>query len=42
MIEMAEKGAKVLHTRCVYIAKKYQVKIIVKSTFKEGKGTTIN
>ena len=43
MIEMAEKGAKVLHTRCVYIAKKYQVKIIVKSTFKEeGKGSIIH
>ena len=42
MIEMAEKGAKVLHTRCVHIAKKYQVKIIVKSTFEEEKGSIIN
>ena len=42
MIEMTEKGAKVLHTRCVYIAKKYHVKIIVKSTFEEGRGSIIN
>lgn len=42
MIEMAENGAKVLHSKCVKLAKKHQVKIIVKSTFKEeSKGTIV-
>lgn len=42
MIEMAENGAKVLHDKCVKMAKEKNVKIIVKSTFDlESKGTII-
>ena len=42
MIEMAESGAKVLHTKCVKMAKENNVPIIVKSSFKEGNGTIVN
>lgn len=35
MIEMANNGAKVLHNKCVKLAKEKNVKIVVKSTFKE-------
>ena len=41
MIEMAENGAKVLHTKCVKMAKENNVPIIVKSSFKDGKGTVV-
>lgn len=41
MIDMAENGAKVLHTKCVEMAKKYNVPIIVKSTFVENEGTIV-
>ena len=41
MIEMAESGAKVLHTKCVKMAKENNVPIIVKSTFTENKGTVV-
>lgn len=41
MIEMAKNGAKVLHTKCVEMAKENNVPIIVKSTFVEGKGTLV-
>ena len=41
MLEMANNGAKVLHNKCVTIAKKNNVKIIVKSTFKEESLGTI-
>lgn len=41
MLEMANNGAKVLHSKCIEIAKKYQVPITVKSTFKNGSGTVI-
>jgi len=41
MIEMAESGAKVLHTKCVKIAKENNVPIIVKSTFIENEGTVV-
>lgn len=41
MIEMAKNGAKVLHTKCVEMAKKYNVPIIVKSTFIDNKGTIV-
>ncbi len=41
MIEMAKNGAKVLHTKCVEMAKKYNVPIIVKSTFVENDGTIV-
>ena len=42
MLEMANNGTKVLHNKCVKIAKEKKVKIIVKSTFKEeSKGTIV-
>lgn len=41
MIEMANNGAKVLHNKCVIMAKEKNVKIIVKSTFKENDTGTI-
>lgn len=42
MLEMASLGAKVLHSRCVEFAKKYEVPLLVKSTFKEGSGTLVS
>lgn len=41
MIEMANSGAKVLHNKCVEMAKKFSVPIIVKSTFVDNNGTTV-
>ena len=41
MLEMANNGAKVLHNKCVKMAKEKNVKIIVKSTFKENDTGTI-
>lgn len=41
MIEMAKNGAKVLHTKCVEMAKENNVPIIVKSTFVENDGTIV-
>ena len=41
MIQMAKNGAKVLHTKCVEMAKKNNVPIIVKSTFVENEGTIV-
>lgn len=41
MIEMAKNGAKVLHTKCVEMAKENNVPIIVKSTFVENEGTIV-
>lgn len=41
MIEMAESGAKVLHTKCVKMAKENNVQIIVKSTFIDNEGTVV-
>lgn len=42
MLEMANNGAKVLHNKCVKLAKEKQVKIIVKSTFlEESVGTVV-
>ena len=38
---MAKNGAKVLHDRCVVLAKKYGVKIIVKNTFNDEIGTIV-
>ncbi len=42
-LEMASLGSKVLHTRCVEVAAKYKLPIIVRNTFKgkENKGTMI-
>ena len=41
MIEMAKNGAKVLHSKCVEMAKKYSVPIIVKSSFKNDSVGTL-
>ena len=41
MIDMANNGAKVLHNKCVEMAKKFSVPIIVKSTFVDNEGTVV-
>jgi len=41
MLEMASLGAKVLQTRSVELAKKFNVPLLVKSSFIEGKGTLV-
>lgn len=41
MLEMARLGAKVLQARSVLFAKKYNVPLVVKSSFVEGSGTLI-
>jgi len=41
MLEMASLGARVLQTRSVQFAKKYQVPIHVRSTFQDSQGTLV-
>ena len=41
MLDMSNNGAQVLHNKCVQMAKDNQIKIIVKSTFKENDTGTI-
>lgn len=41
MLEMARLGAKVLQARSVEFAKKYNVPVVVKSSFSEGSGTLV-
>jgi aspartate kinase len=41
MLELASLGAKILQTRSVEFAKKYNVPLLVKSTFIDGKGTMV-
>ena len=41
MLELASLGAKVLHPRSVEIAKEYQIKLAVKSSFNNSPGTYI-
>jgi len=41
MIEMSKNGAKVLHTKCIEMAKENNVPIIVKSTFVDNEGTIV-
>jgi len=41
MGEMANEGAKVLHTRCVEIANKHNLRLFVKNTFSNHEGTKI-
>lgn len=41
MLKMANNGAKVLHNKCVKLAQEKNVKIVVKSTFKEESQGTI-
>src|SRR6266446_6441390 len=42
MLEMARLGAKVLQARSVEFAKKYDVPVVVKSSFNEGSGTLVS
>ncbi len=41
MLEMASLGAKVLQIRCVEFAKKYQMPLVVRSSYEEDQGTQI-
>lgn len=41
MMELAGLGAKVLHYRCVELARKYNVKICVRSSFNNAEGTLV-
>ena len=41
MLELATSGAKVLHSRCVELAKKYGVQMMVRSSLNESEGTTV-
>ncbi len=41
MLELANLGAKVLHNRSVEMAKKYNVPLVVKSSFTNEEGTTV-
>ena len=41
MLEMSNNGAKVLHNKCVELAKKFKVLINVKSTFIDNDGTIV-
>src|SRR5438876_6925686 len=41
MLELASMGAKVLQSRSVEFAAKYEVPVVVKSTFVEGNGTLV-
>lgn len=42
MFEMSNEGAKVLHNRCIEIAKKYSIPIYAKCTFTNKDGTIID
>lgn len=42
MLALARNGAQVLHDRSVELAKEYQVKVRVLSTFRPGKGTLVS
>ncbi len=41
MLELATSGAKVLHSRCVELAKKYGVQMVVRSSLNETEGTIV-
>ena len=41
MLELASLGAKVLHSRSVEVAKKYNVKLVVRSSRSEAEGTEV-
>lgn len=42
MMEFAVLGAKVLHPRCVELAQKYEVEMLVRSSFNENEGTQVS
>ena len=41
MLELASLGAKVMHSRSVEVAKKYNVKLVVRSSMSEAEGTEV-
>ena len=41
MLELASLGAKVLHSRSVEVSKKYNVKLVVRSSMSEAEGTEV-
>jgi aspartate kinase len=41
MMELADCGARVLHARCVEMAARYRIPLIVRSSFTEGLGTWV-
>ncbi len=41
MMELADAGAKVLHSRCVEIAARYRMPLVVRSSFTDGEGTWV-
>lgn len=41
MLELASLGAKVLHSRSVEVAKKYNVKLVVRSSMSDAEGTEV-
>ncbi|QBE97264.1 aspartate kinase [Blautia producta] len=41
MLEFASLGAKVLHSRCVEMARRYNVNLVVKSSMSEEEGTVV-
>ena len=41
MLELASLGAKVLHSRSVEVAKKYNVRLVVRSSMSEAEGTEV-
>ena len=41
MLEFASLGAKVLHSRCVEMARRYNVNLVVKSSMSEDEGTVV-
>ena len=41
MLVLARSGAKVLHDRCVELAKQYNVPIEVRSSFRDAPGTLV-
>ena len=42
MLEMASQGSKVLHIRSVQLAAKWGIKLMIKNTFSNDKGTTMD
>lgn len=42
MLDISNEGAKVLHNRCVEVAKKYNIPIVAKSTFCDSDGTNVD
>lgn len=42
VLDVANEGAKVLHNRCIEIAKKYDIPIVARSTFSNDVGTNID